>query len=474
MEYILQRIKSNNIYIFGAGAVSDMVYDYLKAYDLSDRILAFLVTELGDNAIQKHGLKVIELEKIKDIIKDSEVIVAVNSHSLPEVIETLKRCDIDNIIAIDSDRFVDLYFQGLYEKPIENNKILFQNQRGQGYGCNPKYIAEKIHEIDKSLDLVWAVSDVNKGFPDYIRPVEFGSRNYYSELATARVWVDNGRKSLNVRKREGQFYLQTWHGAAPIKKVEADAVHSLSDLYIRSAKHDSDMADLFLSGSKFYSELYKNSFWYTGDIMEVGLPRQDIFFSDNSLIKEKICRLYNICPENKIILYAPTFRSKTNTKCYDLDLERVRLAFCGIDHSSYTVLVSRHPINHQQYDFPSDASYISAEDYDDFEELLAVADVLITDYSGCAYDFSFTGKPVFMYQTDYEDYKKDRDFYIPMDRLPYIQAQSNDELIHKIKTFNYDTYKKSLDTFMKAMDNFDDGHAAEKIANYLIYNVIRQ
>ena len=59
MECILQRIKSNNIYIFGAGAVSDMVYDYLKAYDLSDRILAFLVTELGDNAIQKHGLKVI-------------------------------------------------------------------------------------------------------------------------------------------------------------------------------------------------------------------------------------------------------------------------------------------------------------------------------------------------------------------------------------------------------------------------------
>ena len=127
--------------------------------------------------------------------------------------------------------------------------------------------------------MVWAVSDKKASFPKEIRTVAYGSMDYYHEMATARIWVDNVRKDSDIKKREGQYYIQTWHGAAPIKKVEKDVEDRLPNYYVANAMRDSKNVDLFLSGSVFYTNLYKRSFWYSGEIMQVGLPRQDIFFS---------------------------------------------------------------------------------------------------------------------------------------------------------------------------------------------------
>jgi CDP-glycerol glycerophosphotransferase len=38
-------------------------------------------------------------------------------------------------------------------------------------------------------------------------------------------------------------------------------------------------------------------------------------------------------------------------------------------------------------------------------ELLLITDLLITDYSSCAGDFALLGKPIFLFQSDIEEYK---------------------------------------------------------------------
>ena len=112
--------------------------------------------------------------------------------------------------------------------------------------------------------------------------------------------------------------------------------------------------------------------------------------------------------------------------------------------------------------------YIPVDRYDDFEELLMAADVLITDYSGCMYDFSFTKRPVFLYQRDIEEYRSDRDFYIPVEELPYIQAFTNEQLIDSIQAFDQVKYQKELDHFMDKMGNYDTGVASERVASRII------
>ena len=39
-----------------------------------------------------------------------------------------------------------LVYYGAVMVPVKNNKVVFDNFAGRGYGCNPKYIAEALHK----------------------------------------------------------------------------------------------------------------------------------------------------------------------------------------------------------------------------------------------------------------------------------------------------------------------------------------
>ena len=51
---------------------------------------------------------------------------------------------------------------------------------------------------------------------------------------------------------------------------------------------------------------------------------------------------------------------------------------------------------------------IDATDYPDMQELLAVSDCLISDYSSCIWDYSIMGKPIYLYTPDVDEYDKER------------------------------------------------------------------
>ena len=103
------------------------------------------------------------------------------------------------------------YFFGIF--PIKKNKIFIQNFNGKGYGDNPKYIVEEILRRDLDFVLVWAVMPkLSKNFPKGIKTVRYKSIRAIYEEATAKIWIDNCRKQLYVRKRKEQYYIQTWHG----------------------------------------------------------------------------------------------------------------------------------------------------------------------------------------------------------------------------------------------------------------------
>ena len=112
--------------------------------------------------------------------------------------------------------------------PIDRHKIVFCNIEGTvGYGCNPKYICEELRRRnalrrargEQPYDLVWLVDDTSLPFPDDVRVVSNTLAHRAYELSTAAVWVDNSRKQLEVRKRPGQFYVQTWHASLSPKPI---------------------------------------------------------------------------------------------------------------------------------------------------------------------------------------------------------------------------------------------------------------
>lgn len=474
MQNILNKCKrANKIVIYGAGTIADIFYFYLKQNKLEKKVYCFVVTKLVGNSTWKFEHKTIEFNaQNSKLFENKYCVVAVQSIFQPEIVRYLEDSGVREYGCVNSEKLLSDFYNNIYKNTIVDNKIFFQNQDGQGYGGNPKYLAEKLIEKDKNneLDLVWAVSEVKEAIPATIRQVIYGSEEYYYELGTSRVWIDNNRKAYSIRKRKGQLYIQTWHGAAPIKKVEADAEDVLPEYYIESAKNDSKMADIFLSGSEFYTNLYKKSFWYNGTILKFGLPRHDVFWNKKS-VRDKIYAYYKIDRSESIVLYAPTFRTNYSVACYDLDINRVVKALERKFDKSFKMMVSRHPINNVEYEFDSNAKYIDVGDYEDFQELLAAADILITDYSGCMYDFSFTNRPVFLYQKDYAQFLEDRNFYISMEELPYRSAHSNDDLIKEIEIFDQIKYEEDLRKFMNLMGNYDSGNASELVVNYLLEQI---
>ena len=113
--------------------------------------------------------------------------------------------------------FAKIFYLDIFK--IQNNKIVFDNFLGKGYGCNPKYIAEEIIKEQLDYELVWPVKDIKSEMPQQIRKVKYGSIRALYELATAKVWIDNVRNYKGIDKKEQQFYIQKWHWSIGLKKV---------------------------------------------------------------------------------------------------------------------------------------------------------------------------------------------------------------------------------------------------------------
>jgi CDP-glycerol glycerophosphotransferase len=84
------------------------------------------------------------------------------------------------------------------------------------------------------------------------------------------------------------------------------------------------------------------------------------------------------------------------------------------------------------------------------------------------YEFALMDKPVFLYISDYEQYKKERDFYFDLFTLPFPCAMNNGELLQKILNFDTALYLTSLKDFFLKVGIVKGGNASKKIIDTLI------
>ena len=355
--------------------------------------------------------------------------------------------------------------------PINDNKVVVVNYFGKGYGDNAKYILEKLHGIKKEIDLVWALQNMSDFLPKEVRPVKYMSLKYFYELSTSKVWVDNCRKQAYIQKRKGQYYIQTWHGDIGPKKIESEATHDLYPSYIRAAKHDSKMIDLFVSGNEWFTSRLKTAFWYDGQVTKCGYPRRDILNQCNKTQHLAIKKRLSISADEKIVLYAPTFRSgPIDLSVYEVNWERVLSCLETKFGGKWRVLIRLHPnISKLSSKLRLHSKAMDVTNYPDMQELLAISDICISDYSSVVFEFATTGKLGIIYAKDYCEYKKNRDVWFELDKLFFPFAQSEEELINRISNYNPENYQLELSAFM--MDRvglYEDGHASEFIAKIIL------
>ncbi len=366
--------------------------------------------------------------------------------------------------------WITVLFRIFQVLPIRRTRVVICNI--WGFGDNAKYVAEELAKRKRQvkMELIFIANHPDTAYaPKGITVLKTNSVKAILALATARVWVDNNRKENYIRKRKGQYYIQTWHGGIALKKIEKDYEAKLGPQYVANAKRDSRMTDLYISNSSFCTNMYRNSFWYKGEVLECGSPRNDILLKPGAHTIAEIRARLGVKTDTRIAIYAPTYREGNNTKPYRLDFHKLLSAIEGKFGGNWIIAVRLHPLVSAQSGFIKYGSQvINASHYRDIYELMAAGELLITDYSNIMFEFSFMKKPVFLYASDMEVYEKERGFYFDYQSLPYQKAGTEEELLTNIKAFGEQVYKTEVEAFLNQLAIYEYGNASEKVADRII------
>ncbi|AZT99660.1 bifunctional glycosyltransferase/CDP-glycerol:glycerophosphate glycerophosphotransferase [Brevibacterium linens] len=285
--------------------------------------------------------------------------------------------------------------------------IVFESYNGKSANDNPRALFDAIRAGSHQIPLYWSVRDRRVDVPEGGIPIVEGTVDWFRALATSRVWVNNNNFPYYVEKRPGQYYLQTWHGT-PIKKLLWDLPRRRTSLtYRRTMSRQVDQWDLLLAQSTHAATDLCSGLGYTGEVLICEAPRNERLAR---LVESRISirQKWGFSPREKILLYAPTWRERHrmgNTITWDEHLDLELLAKL----TDSTVMVRAHHVTKSE---SSDyAGIIDVSNEPHVEDLLAITDVLVTDYSSIAFDFQITGRPTVHFLPDLPSYSKERGLY---------------------------------------------------------------
>ena len=289
--------------------------------------------------------------------------------------------------------------------------ILFENWKGKQYSDNLRAIDEELRRRRDRRRRVWVVRDHSVRMPQGVETVLRFSPEYYDLLARARWVVANDTIDPSYVKREGQTYLQTWHGT-PLKKVGQDIekVNFARKGYLSTFAEEAAKWDYLVSPNAYSSQIMSRAFGTPSRaLLETGYPRNDIFYRPQRDLRAAAVRQrLGLSPAQRVILYAPTWRDDRyddrGRYIFDLKLnvDSLRERF----GDTHVLLLRGHHLLATRAGIPAEGGFVqNVSAYPDIADLYLIADVLITDYSSVMFDFVNTGRPMIFFTWDLDDYR---------------------------------------------------------------------
>lgn len=366
-----------------------------------------------------------------------------------------------------------------YEKcRIEDNVILYESFYGKGMTCGPKAIFNELL-ADKKYIHVWVYDNKEEwrdNFEKYdlkgnVKFVKIKSREYYRYLASAKYLINNSTFPACFTRKEGQIYINTWHGI-PLKHMGYDMPNG--NISVANTERNFLQASYLLSPdahhTNMYTKAYKLDGIFEGKIIETGQARTDtIFNSKRSDVTESLRQKgINVEKDKKIVLYAPTWKGENfNEPKADIEqFENVCLKVNEIAGESVQLLIKPHQAVYNQ--LKNNTGILKGKIISptfDTNELLSAVDVLVSDYSSIFFDFLVTDRPIMFYIPDLQDYNRERGMYMDIDKLPGPATDDVEKLCEWLKEPEISVaakranYKNIKEEFCK----YDDGNVAKRI-----------
>ncbi len=291
---------------------------------------------------------------------------------------------------------------------------VFGAKDGLIYDDNCRHFFEYINESHRDIKAVWLCA--NESVASRVREKNYLAYTFdskegvcYAQKAGVAVY-SHGLSDFGLFPNvAGAYIVSLWHGVG-FKRIYNASYTGVK----RRLKKCMDFffswtwRDLTTVTSEYVREQFAEIFGVsTKQIVITGQPRNDIF--KKVFIKNEVFRKLNIDFSKNVILFMPTYRGGNMGKgaIFDIvyDLYNSEILKKSLDESNSIFVVKLHPLTpHIDIDNRNNFVILDYNDVDDNQALLAVSDMLVTDYSSCCVDFALLNRPVLFYMPDYEHF----------------------------------------------------------------------
>lgn len=379
------------------------------------------------------------------------------------------------------------HYSKYYEDTIVNRDIiLYESRDGSVISDSPLALFLSIVNNEKynNFQHIWVIKDNSSSInliniPEKLQSkivfVERNSKAYVEYMLTAKYLITNSTFQSWFSKKEGQIYINTWHGT-PLKAMGFDIENQLGNT--QNVLRNLLMTDYFLSPNTHTTEIFAGSGYklqgiYEGDILESGYPRIDLTKRTTSFDAQVILKKTNIelDPSLPVVVYMPTWRGNDTQNPSDsivqviAEVGYLRERFSG----EYNIVLKVHPYLYKKVLNYKELDGILIDDAMDANLVLAATDILITDFSSVFFDYLVTDKPIIFYGWDQDLYEAERGMYLDMSELPGPILKTVFEIadyLHDIDQLSQNYHQKYQICKQKFVA-YDDGNVSDRVVAYI-------
>ncbi len=294
----------------------------------------------------------------------------------------------------------------------------------------------------------------------------------YYDVGTSRYLIldDYYRHLYKLKVRKDTDVIQIWHATGAFKKFGHSAVGYLESNPREFEKQAHSFYTKAVVTSKEIIPHYAEAFDMPEEsIYPLGLARTDMFFSKDAIeyIRNNYLATYPKLKGKKVITYAPTFRGGPKQRAnfmLRLNLNQMMREL----GDEYILVLKLHPSVTKGVQIPEEVEkFVLNFSHNPINDVLAITDILISDYSSLIFEYSILERPMIFFAYDLEQYLKDRGFYYEYDQfVPGPIAKETDEIVRIIKENDFDL--NQVKAFKERFFDDLDGKASKRFVETLI------
>ena len=330
-------------------------------------------------------------------------------------------------------------------------KITFISRQGDATPLEFQMIIDSLK--DEDIKIVSIAKMLHKNPKSLIENFFLFFKEMY-HIATSKMLIVDGYciMASTLKHKKNLIIMQTWHANGIVKKIGLQTLENRTPFQRRLAKHMNmhKNYDYVLSSSKETSKVFLEAFDINKkSLLEIGTPMLDYLYNKDNKIEDKIFER-----NGKLnVIYMPTVR-----KGEKLDMQGL---LDGFDFKKYNLFLKLHPA-YQDNNIDSRIKLIKGYSG---EQVLSVADYIITDYSNIMFEAGLQDIPVILYIPDIVKYKKNPGLNINIEKEFKYTTRDIKEVL-KMLNNKYDI--KYLKKFVKKYIEIYDGKCTERIKEFIL------